>query len=243
VAEKLYTIPVNDAFDEHSECPICSMYQKLEDDAISFMMGPSYMEDDIRMETDRIGFCKPHMLMLSKQENRLGLALILKTHLDRQKKEALQLMEKPVSAKKLFKKPEEPEIVRWAREKTRSCYICDRINIMFPHYLDTVLRLYQKDSAFREKYAACNGFCQEHFGLLIGKAQEVLKEQDLQSFVTLTAKLYTDNIQRLSDDLDWFTDKFDYRYRDAPWKNSRDAIERAVTKTNGILQKEKGKEK
>ena len=242
MAEKLYTIPVNDAFDEHSECPICSMYKKLEDDSISFMMGPSYMEDDIRMETDRLGFCKPHMLMLSKQENRLGLALILKTHLDRQKKEALELSAKAVKAKKMFKKPEEAEIVRWAREKTQSCYICQRINVMFPRYIDTVLRLYEKESAFREKYAECKGFCQEHFGILIQKAQEVLKEQELQSFVTLTAKLYTDNLQRLSDDLDWFTDKFDYRYRDAPWKNSRDAIERAVTKTNGIIV-EKGKEK
>ena len=81
--------------------------------------------------------------------------------------------------------------------------------------------------------------------MLIKKGQEVLREQELQSFVTLTAKLYTDNLQRLADDLDWFTDKFDYRYRDAPWKNSRDAIERAVTKTNGIIQtkNEKGKEK
>ena len=242
MAEKLYTIPVNDAFDEHSECPICSMYKKLEDDSIAFMMGPSYMEDDIRMETDRIGFCKPHMLMLSKQENRLGLALILKTHLDRQKKEALELAGKPVKASRLLKKAEEPEIVKWSREKAASCYICNRINVMFPRYIDTTLRLYQKDSTFREKYADCNGFCQEHYGLLIAKGQEVLKDQDLQDFVSLTTKLYTDNLQRLSDDLDWFTDKFDYRYRDAPWKNSRDAIERAVTKTNGILQ-EKGKEK
>ena len=242
MAEKLYTIPVNDAFDEQSECPICSMYKKLEDDSITFMMGPSYMEDDIRMETDKMGFCKPHMLMLSKQENRLGLALILKTHLDRQKKEALQLAAKPVKASKLFKKAEDAEIVRWAEEQTKACYICKRIDVMFPRYLDTVLRLYQKDAAFREKYAACKGFCQEHLGLLIKKAQEVLKEQELQSFVTLTTKLYTDNLQRLADDLDWFTDKFDYRFRDAPWKNSRDAIERAVTKTNGILQ-EKGKEK
>ena len=245
MAEKLYTIPVNDAFDEQSECPICSMYKKLEDDSIAFMMGPSYMEDDIRMETDRLGFCKPHMLMLSKQENRLGLALILKTHLDRQKKEALEIAGKTVQGKKLFKKPEEAEIVRWAREKTASCYICKRIDNMFSRYLDTVLRLYEKDADFRKKYSECKGFCQEHFGMLIKKGQEVLREQELQSFVTLTAKLYTDNLQRLADDLDWFTDKFDYRYRDAPWKNSRDAIERAVTKTNGIIQtkNEKGKEK
>lgn len=235
MAEKIYTIPVNDAFDADSECPVCSMYKKLEDDSIDFMMGPSYMEDDIRMETDRLGFCKPHMKMLSVQQNRLGLALILKTHLDRQKREALALAAKPIKAKSLLKKPERAEIAAWGIESQHRCYICDRINVMFPRYIDTILHLYQKDAAFKEKYASCKGFCQEHFGMLIEKGQEKLGAEDLKAFTELTVKLYTDNIQRLSDDLDWFTDKFDYRYKDAPWKNSRDAIERAVTKTNGIL--------
>ena len=54
--EELYTIPVNDAFDLDTECPVCAMQQALEADAIEFTMGPSYMEDDVRMETDRIGF-------------------------------------------------------------------------------------------------------------------------------------------------------------------------------------------
>ena len=31
--EKIYTIPVNDAFSSDCECPICSMYKALEDDA------------------------------------------------------------------------------------------------------------------------------------------------------------------------------------------------------------------
>ena len=29
MAEKLYTIPVNDAFDADCECPVCEMYMKL----------------------------------------------------------------------------------------------------------------------------------------------------------------------------------------------------------------------
>ena len=46
--EKLHTIPVNDAFDEDSECPLCVMIELLEDNAIDFTMGQSYMEDDVR---------------------------------------------------------------------------------------------------------------------------------------------------------------------------------------------------
>ena len=72
--------------------------------------------------------------------------------------------------------------------------------------------------------------------MLIAKGQEHMSGEELNTFVQKTLDLYTDNIQRLADDLEWFTDKFDYRYKDAPWKNSRDAIERGAVKTNGILQ-------
>ena len=77
--EVLYTIPVNDAFDADCECPICAMYNSLEEDAIQFVMGPSYMEDDIRAKTDETGFCDHHIRMMYVNQNRLGLALMLST--------------------------------------------------------------------------------------------------------------------------------------------------------------------
>lgn len=93
--EKLYTIPINDAFAMDSECPICAMKTLLENNAVEFTMGPSYMEDDIRMETDRLGFCKTHMKMVFDQNNKLGLALVLKTHIDRTNKEIEKRMKMP----------------------------------------------------------------------------------------------------------------------------------------------------
>ena len=193
------------------------------------------MEDDIRMDTNRMGFCKLHMRMLAVQKNRLGLALILKTHLDEQKKQAEQFKGKQIKPKTLLKKPERSGVSEWAEKQVNSCYICNRITNTFGRYVDTVLHLYKKDPEFRRKYDNCKGFCQEHVGVLIDKAQEVLNQEMLTSFYETTLKLYTENLKRLSEDLDWFTDKFDYRYKDAPWKNSKDAIERAVTKTNGII--------
>ena len=66
-----------------------------ENNAVEFTMGPSYMEDDIRMETDRMGFCKAHMKMVFDQNNKLGLALVLKTHIDRTNKEIEKRMKMP----------------------------------------------------------------------------------------------------------------------------------------------------
>jgi len=241
MAEKIYTIPVNEAFDKHSECPICSMYVELEDNAIDFMMGSSYMEDDIRMETDRLGFCKTHMTMLAKSKNRLGLSLILKTHLDKQKKDCEKIGKFPLVPKTLLNKKSENPYADWAMKASCNCYICNRINAFFPRYIDTALQLYRKDPEFRLKYESCKGFCQEHFGLLMEKGQEVLNRKELADFSETTRRLYLENIQRLSDDLDWFQDKFDYRHKDDPWKDSKDAIERAVVKTNGVIEREEKK--
>ena len=238
MAEKLYTIPVNDAFDLHSECPVCSMVSKLERDAVEYTLGPSYMEDDTRMETDKKGFCTPHMRMLLAEKNRLGLSLILKTHIDRQVK-AMEILKKgTVKPKSFLKKNDESEIGQYLRETDETCFICDRMDLTFPHYLDTTVRLFEKDPEFRKKFEECNGFCGRHAGMLIEKGRERLSGKALTEFVEVTVKLYQENLKRLSEDLDWFQNKFDYRYKDAPWKNSRDAIERAAVKTNGILPKE-----
>ena len=37
----------------------------------------------------------------------------------------------------------------------------------------------------------------------------------------------------MQEDVSWFCRKFDYRYYDEPWYNSRDAVERTVNKLRG----------
>ena len=89
--DKLYTIPVKEAFEKDCECPVCKMYEEIEKSAIEFTMGPSYMEDDIRFQTDEKGFCDRHMRKLYEYNNRLGLAIILNTHLQRTNKDIEKL--------------------------------------------------------------------------------------------------------------------------------------------------------
>ena len=77
--EQLYTIPLMDAFREKDECPFCFIQRSLEQHAIDFTLGSgaSYMEDDIRFQTDKAGFCKDHYQKMFLYGNRLGSALIL----------------------------------------------------------------------------------------------------------------------------------------------------------------------
>lgn len=51
----------------------------------------------------------------------------------------------------------------------------------------------------------------------------------LEDLVALQDK----NLQRIADELEWFTLKFDYRNQDKPWGNSKDAVERTLKKLQG----------
>ena len=46
--------------------------------------------------------------------------------------------------------------------------------------------------------------------------------------------LHIENMKRVCDDVEWYTDKFDYRNKDADWKNSKDALIRAIKKLDSI---------
>lgn len=236
--EQLYTIPVNDAFAVDCECPVCSMYDSLERDAIEFTMGPSYMEDDIRMETNKIGFCSHHVKQLYKHQNRLGLALILHTHMQRTNRDLEELLssDKPVKKGLFSKKTENASpVTEYIENLNHSCYICNRIDRIFSRYLATIYHCYEHDEEFRQKFASSKGFCTKHFGMLYEGAPSALSGKRFPEFIQTLNQVYLTNMKRVTDDLEWFTDKFDYRNEDKPWKNSKDALPRSMNKTNSIL--------
>lgn len=237
--EKLHTIPVNEAFGHDCECPVCYMRKELETKAIDFTMGPSYMEDDVRGETSKLGFCEKHVELLYKHQNRLGLALILKSHMDKTIKDIEKLAAGGISLQpsSLFKKKKNVSgIVSYIDELEKSCYICEMIDRTFERYIDTIFYLYRHEDEFRKKFKASKGFCTRHYGLLYKQAPEHLSGGQLTDFINELNFLYLDNIKRVRDDLDWFINKFDYRYANEPWKNSRDALPRVINKTNSIYE-------
>lgn len=236
--KKLHTIPVNEAFDSGGECPVCNMRKELETKAIDFTMGPSYMEDDVRGETSKLGFCQAHIELLYKNQNRLGLSLILKSHMDRVIKdiEKLSGTNARMATPSFFKKQgDNSALVSYMEKLDSSCYICEKINGNFERYIATIFYLYRQEEAFRQKFRACQGFCNQHYSILYKEASRSLSSDHLKDFIDELNLLYLDNMKRVRDDLDWFIDKFDYRYADEPWKNSKDALPRTINKTNSII--------
>ena len=80
--EKIYTIPVNDAFLSGDECPFCFLEREAERSTLRYVAGPgaSYMEPEVRAATDAVGFCPTHIKTLYDYGNTLGSALMLQTY-------------------------------------------------------------------------------------------------------------------------------------------------------------------
>lgn len=238
--EKLYTIPVSEGFETEDECPFCAMERKAEQSAIRYYAGPgaSYMEPDVRASTDRAGFCGSHMKKLYDYGNALGSALMLQTYyagLLEELQAQLDHYELPPQ-KGLFSKKrthaEEPPYRR-LRERLDSCAICEKVDYNMARYFETFYFLL-KEPEFRKKVENCKGFCLRHFTTLLETAESHLPNAQREWFLSTVPPLMLTNLARVKEDLDWLIAKYDYRNASKPWGNSRDALQRAMQKLQGI---------
>ena len=235
--EQLYTIPVTDAFQADCECPLCKMKQELEQNAIEYTLGPSYMEDDNRALTDASGFCEQHIRTLYQQKNRLGLALILSTHMAKVTRDLKNLSSEPISPGKSFlkRKAESSSLGAYVETLSHSCFICDRIQQTFDRYMNTIFHLYKKEPSFTKTFAAAKGFCTYHYARLFDQAPDYLSKEQAEAFRTTLNTVYFRNMERMQEDIEWFINKFDYRYQNEPWKNAKDALPRTIQKTHSSI--------
>ena len=114
-----------------------------------------------------------------------------------------------------------------------TCLMCDTIAENMGRYLHTFFHLYQNDTDFRTKFNSSKGLCLPHMGQLLEAAAQELGPKDLGEFVQIVTKLEQENFDRIQEDISWFIKKFDYRYENESWKNSKDAVERTVNKARG----------
>ncbi len=236
----IYIYPILEAFKENTECPFCLMRKQLDDESVEYMMGPSYMEDDIRMETNKLGFCATHYGRLYQNQNRLGLALMLHTHVQTINEKLPGLvkgaLDKSGASKGLFgkKKSEDNALADFLTRTAESCYICNRVDNTFSRYVDTFFYMLKKDNEAKDMVKNSKGFCLEHLALLLTEGEKKLNAKEYEGFLQLVLPIQTDKMKALEEDLDWFIKKFDYLYRNEPWKNAQDAVPRGLEKIGGV---------
>lgn len=251
--ERIYTIPINEAFDQVVECPLCICEDKLEMDALEYAVGPAMMEPDFRVETNKNGFCRNHFSMLYNfKQERLPLALIIDTHLNEQIKNLENLFNNhranlnTLSSKGTLEAL--PEILKGKRNAAskaadklleklntlqNSCAVCRKMGNNMQMLIENTLYLYNKEIEFKEKFQQTKGFCLKHFEALIEASNKAFSPQKQAKFLTDLFDLEIAQLKRINEEVNHFTLMFDYRNANSDWKNSRDAVPRSIEKICG----------
>ncbi|MBQ9300058.1 MAG: hypothetical protein IJ214_06060 [Clostridia bacterium] len=236
------TIPVWDALKLDSECPLCALRRQIERGEVDRFLGGSVMEPETRVRVNAKGFCQRHHVLLYAQQNRLGHALMTHTHL----RETRQAADKILEAAELGAQGRDASFMKRAMGRggqdaltaaadaldalTGTCILCDSIAANMNRYAYTLLHLFTHDSAFREAFENSKGVCLKDASLLLRMAAETLRGREQAEFAAALHRVCSGGLRRVEDELEWFTLKFDYRNANKPWNNSRDALDRAITK-------------
>lgn len=231
------TISVWDAVKKETECPICSIRENLEEKYMDVYLGGAVMEPDIRLQTNEFGFCARHYNRLYAKQNRLPLGLMTHTRLWSLNKK-LNLIIDDISLKnmKKDKKREEKALNELCIELSKnykSCIVCSRIKKDLEQYIFTLIYMWSKEPEFRSAIKKSKGFCIEHFGQVLSCARDNMKRKAKDEFILELLGLQKENLQRMEDEIKWFTDKFDYRNSKKPWGSSKDALPRVIEKLSG----------
>lgn len=227
--EQIYTIPVNEAFDAVVEkkelgCPFSLLYKKLQADELDIILGASMMEPDIRIKTNEMGFCLQHYNMMLRRKRMLGMGLMMESHLD----EVL----KKVEGKAIFGSSP-TQVISSLSKLNSDCYVCQRIEKNLTAMLHTAVYLFESDFEFRKKLAKVPYFSLPHYEKMLEYASKKMPKKIFREFYSTVHGIQTAYIKELRGDVSWFCKKFDYRYDEEPWYNSKDSVQRAIKFLSG----------
>ena len=211
--KNILTIRVDDVFGQRCGCPICLARKVSEDNSCEYISGAAMMEPDIRIETNKKGFCAEHFNMLLKTSARLPLALVLSTHLD-------EIQNQAFDKKTAIQRGEEFE---------KTCYICSRIDGDLGRFLHGMFGMYKEDEEFRKLFSEQEYICFPHRNLLISRARKALKKDILKQFEGTTETLAKNRLVQLREGLDELCKSFDYRNAGKPLSEiAQNAPERTI---------------
>jgi hypothetical protein len=224
VKEDICSIPVNEVLEIKDGCPICRMHGTVEEHLLDFIMGAAMMEPDVRVETNRVGFCGRHFMMMLGRKNRLALALMLESR--------LKSVEETVFQKDslLFKK----EKAGKAEHAAGDCYVCSHLETALDGHINTFFKLWKKEPEFRANVAAQPIICLPHYILLLRKGQAALDKKGFDGFESAISDVMRSGLLSLEKDVTGFCRMYDYQNGAAEWGNKKDAPERAIAYLTGF---------
>ena len=218
--QDICTIPISEIFEENDGCPICRMREVIEKRIVDYIMGAAMMEPDVRIETNRLGFCKEHLGGMMKKRGRLPLALMLES----QTKDLYDNLFKGSALVSHQKRGQK------AKAFHSSCFVCDKINWGFERMINTIFLTYERDKEFRDLFDGQDYFCLEHFSLLSSCSSKKVMRKYYGEFNKALESTASKYLEELHSDLKKYCSMYDYRNNteNADWGNSKDSVERAA---------------
>ncbi len=218
--DDICTIPISDAFEENDGCPVCRMYNTVEKRILEYIMGAAMMEPDVRIETNRTGFCERHFKKMLGMRGRLSLALMLQTHTAEVRKNITEAGFFVSSVKKADR----------AEEVLQSCFVCEKINWGFERMLETLYRTYENNREFRELFDSQDYYCFKHYSMLAGGCNRKTMKRYGEDMMKVLSEKVANTMKELQSDIDHYCKMYDYRNagENADWGNSKDSIERTI---------------
>jgi len=243
--EKIYTIPVNEAFEESDGCPLCYLRKKLEKEAVDYALGAAMMEPDYRIVSNEKGYCNRHFSMMLPKKEKLSLALVLETHMDevQKKLDSLknELDEIKLEKKSLFKKKNTASASHMAdmiSQIASSCVICDKLSSTMERFISVLFYLWGKDEKFKDKLINSKGFCLHHLSDITEGAFKYLGKEKAENFLEIIYEKENNELKTLRDEVHKFTLKFDYRNAGQKWGSEIDAPKRCIEKLSSYVLEE-----
>jgi hypothetical protein len=217
--EDICSIPVSEIFEAHDGCPFCRMHVTFEERFIDFIMGAAMMEPDIRIETNKTGFCNEHYEIMLKKRNRLSIALMMESHLDEVEKNLFSKISIPIFGGSKADR---------AEKTSDSCFVCNKIDRETERFTATFFRLYGNEKEFRACVAEQPLYCLNHYSMLLNKGKSALEKRVYEDFAKVITQVTHEALKGIKADVSHFCKMFDYRNGDSDFGNSKDSVERAI---------------
>lgn len=243
------TIPVWDALKADSECPLCLLEGRSRQAALRYYLGPSVMVPEVRVTVNETGFCPENLRLLSKDPNKLGLALISHTRLkslrvklngkckalnaEASKAAKRNSLENLGGQKKL--KDQLLAVISFLRDEESHCLIESKVLEDRNRYAFTLVHLWKEDKEFRSAWNSSRGTCVHHAPDLLTMAGESLGGASLGTFVEEYLELLDRNLSRVQEDVLSFTQTFDSTHSHALKGTPQGALDRCLQKLAGTF--------
>ena len=229
---KLEISKVHDAYGSPGECPLCTLLQAAEETYLQSFTHSRVMEPNVRVKTNESGFCPDHYRKLYARENKLGLALVVHTHLAEKLPGLKAAIDAGAAPGRRGKERLESAASQIARLRD-TCFLCDLLREDRDRYCFTVLYLWEKDEEFLPEFRASKGFCLPHFADMIAAALRSLRPDRRGRWMEETAALMTGALERLEREVHAFTQLHRDTSRGLGTEEERTALARTLQKLAG----------